>query len=108
MTGLAIPLGERDGIMLRAYEVEDGLRCGCICPACHRPLVAANQGEKRVPYFRHADSSAARELVCSRVFDPIHFLVCKLQCLGNRRAAWWQCYDADTCSWEGNLVSATF
>lgn len=55
MTGLAIPLGERDGVMLRAYEVENGLRCGCVCPACRRPLVAANQGEKRLPYFRHAE-----------------------------------------------------
>lgn len=55
MTGSTIPLGERDGIMLRAYEVENGLRCGCICPACRRPLVAANQGEKRLPYFRHAE-----------------------------------------------------
>lgn len=55
MTGSAIPLGERDGLMLRAYEVENGLRCGCVCPGCRRPLVAANQGEKRLPYFRHAE-----------------------------------------------------
>lgn len=55
MTSSAIPLGERDGSMLRAYEVENGLRCGCVCPGCRRPLVAANQGEKRLPYFRHAE-----------------------------------------------------
>ncbi len=55
MSNSAIPLGERDGQMFRAYEVENGLRCGCLCPACRGALVAANQGEKRFPYFRHAE-----------------------------------------------------
>ncbi len=55
MLGLSIPLGERDGQLYRAYEVENGLGCGCVCPACRKPLVAANQGEKRLPYFRHAE-----------------------------------------------------
>lgn len=52
----AIPLGERDGALYRAHQVENGLRCGCVCPGCRRPLVAANQGKKRLPYFRHAES----------------------------------------------------
>lgn len=55
MTGSAIPLGEREGQLYRAYEVENGLACGCVCPACRKPLVAANQGEKRLPYFRHVE-----------------------------------------------------
>lgn len=55
MSNSAIPLGERDGHMFRAYEVENGLRCGCVCPGCRGALVAANQGEKRFPYFRHAE-----------------------------------------------------
>lgn len=55
MVYAAIPLGERDGQMYRAYEVENGLACGCVCPACRKPLVAANQGEKRFPYFRHVE-----------------------------------------------------
>jgi len=58
MSNSAIPLGERDGHMFRAYEVENGLRCGCVCPACRGALVAANQGEKRFPYFRHAELEA--------------------------------------------------
>jgi len=58
MSNSAIPLGERDGQMFRAYEVENGLRCGCVCPACRGALVAANQGEKRFPYFRHAELEA--------------------------------------------------
>lgn len=52
---VTIPLGEREGQLLRAHEVENGLRCGCVCPGCGGPLVAANQGEKRLPYFRHAE-----------------------------------------------------
>lgn len=58
MSHSAIPLGELDGQMLRAYEVENGLRCGCVCPACRGALVAANQGDKRFPYFRHAELEA--------------------------------------------------
>ncbi|WP_161563933.1 hypothetical protein [Pseudomonas aeruginosa] len=52
-----IPFGERDGTFFRAHEVENGLRCGCICPGCQQPLNAANDGEKVVPYFRHAKSN---------------------------------------------------
>lgn len=52
-----IPFGERDGTLLRAYDVENGLRCGCICPGCRQPLNAANNGEKVTPHFRHAQSN---------------------------------------------------
>lgn len=52
-----IPFGERDGILFRAFDVENGLRCGCICPGCRQPLNAANNGEKVVPHFRHAQSN---------------------------------------------------
>lgn len=54
MAYATIPLGERDGRMYLAHEVENGKKCGCHCPACQKPLVAANQGRKRLPYFRHA------------------------------------------------------
>lgn len=52
-----IPFGERCGILFRAHEVENGLRCGCICPGCRQPLNAANNGEKVAPHFRHAQSN---------------------------------------------------
>ncbi|WP_296127183.1 hypothetical protein [Pseudomonas sp. Ga0074129] len=52
-----IPFGERDGILFRAHEVENGLRCGCVCPGCKQPLNAANNGEKVVPHFRHSKSN---------------------------------------------------
>lgn len=56
MHGNQIPFGEREGILFRAYEVENGLRCSCVCPGCKQPLNAANQGEKVSPYFRHAQA----------------------------------------------------
>lgn len=52
-----IPFGDRDGTLFRAHEVENGLRCNCICPGCRQPLNAANNGEKVVPHFRHAQSN---------------------------------------------------
>lgn len=52
-----IPFGERDGVLFSAYDVENGLRCNCICPGCRQPLNAANNGEKVVPHFRHAQSN---------------------------------------------------
>ena len=54
MSYAAIPWGERDGRMYLAHEVENGKRCGCLCPACRYPLVAANKGRKQAPHFRHA------------------------------------------------------
>ena len=51
-----IPFGERDGVLYRAFEVENGLACNCVCPGCQKPLNAANQGEKVAPYFRHAQA----------------------------------------------------
>lgn len=54
MSYAAVPWGERDGRMYLAHEVENGKRCGCHCPACRDPLVAANKGRKQIPHFRHA------------------------------------------------------
>lgn len=54
MSYAAIPWGERNGRMYLAHEVENGKKCGCRCPACRHPLVAANKGRKQIPHFRHA------------------------------------------------------
>ncbi|HBN9632409.1 TPA: hypothetical protein L4Q87_000398 [Pseudomonas aeruginosa] len=51
-----IPFGERDGVLLRAFEVANGLACDCVCPGCRKPLNAANRGQKVIPHFRHAQA----------------------------------------------------
>lgn len=64
MSSTSIPISMKDGLAFRPHEVENGLLCGCICLACRHPLIAANQGVKVEPYFRHAaDSDCVRGYV---------------------------------------------
>ncbi len=57
--GLRVPFGLRDGRVWAPREVEPGLACRCICPACHQPLVAkAIASSKRVPHFAHCGEVA--------------------------------------------------
>ncbi|MGO4004936.1 hypothetical protein ABVN23_28195 [Pseudomonas fluorescens] len=56
MQDTRIPFGEREGEFFRAFEVENGVACGCICPGCRKPLNAANAGKKVIPHFRHVHS----------------------------------------------------
>jgi hypothetical protein len=46
------PYGKKDGQLVIASEVERGLSCGCLCPACDHQL-QAHQGSIRTPYFSH-------------------------------------------------------
>ena len=42
----------KDGQITSIADVESGLKCGCICPACGEPLVA-KKGSKVVHHFAH-------------------------------------------------------
>jgi hypothetical protein len=48
-----LPYGLRDGRLLSANEVANGLACECLCPGCGARLVARNQGQYRTPHFAH-------------------------------------------------------
>lgn len=51
---IKLPFGLRaDGSLAHVEDVPRGAACGCVCPACERPLVA-KQGDVRVPHFAHA------------------------------------------------------
>lgn len=42
----------KDNSIVSISEVENGLKCGCICPACGEQLVA-KKGKKRIHHFAH-------------------------------------------------------
>ncbi len=47
-----LPYGWRDGNLVGINDVERGVACGCICPACRAPLVA-KKGNRNVHHFSH-------------------------------------------------------
>ena len=49
---LKLPFGLKEGRLVQISEVEQGLKCGCYCPACNHPLVA-RKGSKTVHHFAH-------------------------------------------------------
>jgi hypothetical protein len=48
------PYGNQNGINLHISQVQSGLKCNCICPACKKIFVA-RKGPKRKHYFSHYD-----------------------------------------------------
>lgn len=44
---------ESDGRMVHVNDVQNGRKCGCICPVCKSPLIA-RQGKIRTWHFAHA------------------------------------------------------
>jgi len=48
----AIPYGEREGTLLHIDQVDRGIKCNCVCPACKKPLVA-RKGLKKKHHFAH-------------------------------------------------------
>ena len=55
-------LGLKDGKLLKVSDVESGLKCGCICPACEHPLVA-KKGELKVHHFAHHKSAECNKAI---------------------------------------------
>jgi hypothetical protein len=50
---LLLPFGLRQGQLVTAEAVANGLACQCECPGCGARLVARNQGVKKAPHFAH-------------------------------------------------------
>jgi hypothetical protein len=48
--------GLRNGELLHISDVENGLKCGCVCPACEVTLIARNNGKIRTHHFAHKDN----------------------------------------------------
>lgn len=47
--------GQKEGKITHVSNVENGLKCNCICPSCHKKLVAVKnmKSQTRRPHFRH-------------------------------------------------------
>ena len=43
----------QEGKLVHVDNVPNGKECGCICPACKKPLQAKNGGQVREHYFAH-------------------------------------------------------
>ena len=57
---LTVPFGLKDGTLHFVSDVPSGLKCGCICPECHQPLVACNKSSpdrQSAFHFQHASTS---------------------------------------------------
>lgn len=48
----------RDGVPVHIDEVENGIKCNCICPSCKQPLIAHNNPKnKNAHHFQHQSTS---------------------------------------------------
>ena len=74
MSNNKIPFGMKDGLLVSVSEVEKGLACGCICPACKRKL-QANKGQKVAHYFSHDPTDDMQD--CNSAFETVIHLMAK-------------------------------
>ena len=49
---LNLTVAVRNGVAIKIEDVESGLKCGCVCPACGETLVA-KKGKKMMHHFAH-------------------------------------------------------
>lgn len=73
--GASIPFAvDAHGNWREVDEVQRGLACGCMCPACRGPVVA-KQGEERIHHFAHHDRRECRLALESSLFGMLMTLL---------------------------------
>ncbi|MUK66333.1 hypothetical protein [Aliivibrio fischeri] len=50
---MRVPFGLKNNKIYHIQDVPNGLNCGCVCPNCHHPLIAKNQGQYKCAHFSH-------------------------------------------------------
>ena len=68
---IKLPFGLKEGRLVQTQEVESGLGCGCICPACNHPLVA-KKGKINIHHFAHHNQDE-----CQSAFETSLHLAAK-------------------------------
>lgn len=78
MSKLKIPFGLKNGQLLAASNVPNGLACGCSCPGCGARLVAKHPQEKVAHFAHHSDEA------CSSGYESALHLAAKQALLQHR------------------------
>lgn len=59
----------KDGNLVSINDVESGLACNCVCPACNKKLVA-KKGKIKIPHFAHASAES-----CEHAYESsLHYM----------------------------------
>jgi len=68
-SSLLVPFGLKEDTLYEPTQVENGKACGCVCPACKKPLVAKQNA--KTPHFAHSQDDN-----CTRGFETaVHLAV---------------------------------
>ncbi len=66
---LLVPFGLKDDRLFEPNQVPNGKACGCVCPACKKPLLAKQNA--KTPHFAHSQDDN-----CARGFETaVHLAV---------------------------------
>jgi len=60
LSNIKQPYGQKDGKLVSIDEVESGLKCNCICPACKSKLIARKGSEKQHHFAHHNSEDCGR------------------------------------------------
>lgn len=63
---------DSNGFLVNVDDVRTGNECGCFCPACKEPLMAKNQGQKRIHHFAHQSGTE-----CDFAYESMLHLLAK-------------------------------
>ena len=75
-TKVQLPFGLKDGVIKHIDEVENGLKCDCLCPKCKNDLIARNNGEIRSHHFAHTDNSDCQGAVETAIHQAAKQIIC--------------------------------
>ena len=70
----------KDGVLVHVDSVSNGNSCGCICPACKKPLQARNAGLIKRHHFAHQSG-----VECPTAYETVMHLLAKEKNTSNQK-----------------------